>query len=293
MPAPPAGAGKFNESVRSDHRLLHSAAAAAATAAGRPLAPSLVVGSSVLPVRSFNAVSIPNGRCVLQLQPCGVRPCGAHCALSLPPPMPSCRSIYLHAGLIEGVSGSRAAVRFVAAHEVGHALARHSSAALVRTLMQPLAISAAVGAASVAAVAIREAWVSARLDRLCRCMGNVPGHRAARKPAACPAWPQVSRGRRQDDEARRRRPWALRWLPPDREHERRAECDTEGLVEDVNLGSQLGLNVLALLGSQAASRRHEHEADLLALCLMRAAGGACALRLCSVHRPPPAWCHPS
>lgn len=67
--APPAaGTGRFNDSVRFDHQRLHSNAVAAAAAAGRPLAPSLVVGSSVLPVSDANAVSIPGGRCALPLR---------------------------------------------------------------------------------------------------------------------------------------------------------------------------------------------------------------------------------
>lgn len=91
--------------------------------------------------------------------------------------------------------------------------------------------------------------------------------------AACSARLQVSHGRSKDDAARQRRPWPFRWLPPRRVHQRQAERRTERLVQRVNVGSQLALNALAFLASLADSRRNEYEADLLALCLMRAAGG--------------------
>lgn len=69
-----------------------------------------------------------------------------------------------------------------------------------------------------------------------------------------------------------KRPWLLRLLPARRVHENSAQHSTEMLAGQVNIATQVGLNVWSFV-TLATSRRNEHEADMLALCLMRDAGG--------------------
>lgn len=112
--------------------------------------------------------------------------------------------------------------------------ARHSMEGVTHRVLHSLAIGASVGAACLVAEMVREGIV---------------------------VW------RKRADANRR----AFRW-PWQRTAEQRARDDTAGLVEAVSGSAQAVLHAMSALACLAASRRDEHEADFLALCLARDAG---------------------
>ncbi|KAL4450536.1 hypothetical protein ABPG77_000892 [Micractinium sp. CCAP 211/92] len=148
--------------------------------------------------------------------------------------------VFVHSGLINAVRGKPEAVTFVVGHEVGHALARHAAERMMRALMESLGISVVVGGVTLLANAVRHAL--------------------------------IKQGRQRDAAAWRRRHPLLRIFPPSDRRQRAARKATRPLVEYVNLGADIGLNVAAFLASLATSREAEHEADFLALYLAHDAG---------------------